>query len=149
MSQLRDVLNSVAGVWDGTYSHFALDGTLLEKYACHQETRMDGDSWFERVVYRREDQPEEVLDFRAQIVGENLLFEDDNFVGRTIPATPQMFLFPYSWKDRPNLKILELVYLVNENYRTRHWQHFENDRLVKTSMIEETRTPNGKVAIWR
>lgn len=148
MSQLRDMLNSISGVWDGTYSHFKPDGTLIEKYACHQETRMDGDDWYERIVYKREGQPEEVLDFRAQLVGENLLFEDANFLGKTIMATPTIFLFPYTWKDKPNLKILELVYLVNENYRTRHWQHFENDRLIKTTMIEETRTPNGTVAIW-
>lgn len=148
MSQLRDVLNSITGVWDGTYSHFQPDGTLIEKYGSHQETRLDGNDWFERIVYKRTGEPEETIDFRATLNGENLLFEDANFLGKTILATPQMFLFPYTWKDKPNLKILELIYLVNENYRTRHWQHFESDLLVKTTLIVETRTPNGKVAIW-
>jgi hypothetical protein len=59
-----------------------------------------------------------------------------------------MLVFPYTWKDKPHLKVLELIYIVNDNYRTRTWQSFENDKLVKTTLIEENRVPGGNVAIW-
>jgi hypothetical protein len=59
-----------------------------------------------------------------------------------------MLIFPYTWKDKPHLKVLELIYIVNENYRTRTWQSFEHEKLVKTTLIEENRVPGGSVAIW-
>jgi hypothetical protein len=41
-----------------------------------------------------------------------------------------------------------LIYIVNDNYRTRTWQSFEYEKLVKTTLIEEHRVPGGSVAIW-
>jgi hypothetical protein len=148
MSTLREILTGITGVWDGTYSHFKTDGTLIEKYASHQETRLNGNDWFERIVYQREGEPAETLDFRATLNGDEMLFEDAKFLGNTIVVTPRILAFPYTWKDRPHLEILEIIDLVTDSYRTRLWQHFEHSRLVKTTLIEETRVPGGSVAIW-
>ena len=148
MTTLREILNNITGVWEGTYSHFKPDGTLIEKYGSRQETRLDGNNWFERILYSYNDKPKETLDFRAILSGENLLFEDENFLGRTIVASPTIYVFPYTWKNKPHLSILEIINMVTNDYRTRLWQHYEHGKLIKTTVIEETRTPGGNVAIW-
>jgi hypothetical protein len=148
MSRLRQILGGVTGVWEGTYSHFEVDGTLIEKFESRQETRLVGEDWFERITYRRVNQDPEVIDFRARQVGEELLFNDSNFLGRTEVVNDRILAFPYTWKDKPHLKVLELIYIVSDNYRTRTWQSFENDKLVKFTLIEENRVIGGNVAIW-
>ena len=148
MSNLRDILNGLTGVWEGTYSHFKTDGTLIEKYDSHQETRLVGEDWYERIVYKREGKEPETIDFRARVIDDELLFDDANFLGQTTVVNSQMLVFPYTWKDKPHLKVLELIYIVNDNYRTRTWQSFEHEKLVKTTLIEENRVPGGNVAIW-
>ena len=111
MSNLRDILNGLTGVWEGTYSHFKTDGTLIEKYDSHQETRLVGEDWYERIVYKRANQEPETIDFRARVIADELLFDDANFLGQTTVVNSQMLVFPYTWKDKPHLKVLELIYI--------------------------------------
>jgi hypothetical protein len=137
---VADILSGIQGVWEGTYAHHNPDGSLIEKYACRQETRLIGDDWYERIIYLREGQEPEILDFRAKVIGDEVFFEDDNFVGRTYVAGNDTLIFPYHWKDNPGRTILEAIHILNEGYRTRLWQSFERGALVKLT-IEERRIP--------
>ncbi len=148
VTSLRSILEGITGVWEGYYAHFNVDGTLIEKYSSHQETRLEGNNWYERIVYQRLGKSDETIDFKAILIGESLIFEDAKFLGTTIVVSPQLLVFPYTWKDRPNLEILEVIYFVDPNYRTRHWQHLDNKRLFKTTLIEEKKILDATVAIW-
>lgn len=48
---MKERLSSIAGVWEGTYTHLTPDGAVLDHYASRQETRLEGDHWYERIIY--------------------------------------------------------------------------------------------------
>ncbi len=145
---VAQVLEGIQGVWEGTYAHHKPDGTLIEKYSSRQETRLIGARWDERIIYQREGQEPEVLDFRATVSGNDAIFDDDRFVGKSYLIEESTIIFPYYWRDNPGRTILEAIHHLNDDYRTRIWQSFENGRLDKLTIIEEHRVPDGHVEDW-
>ena len=143
---LEDVLHGVTGVWEGTYAHHNPDGTLIEKYGSRQETRLIGEEWYERIIYTREGKEPEILDFRAKVRGNDMLFEDDDFIGRTHIVDEKTLMFPYHWKKNPDRTILETIHNLTGDYRTRVWQTFEHGAIVKLTLIEERRIPKDSPA---
>ena len=50
---IQELLRSMHGVWHGTYTTMAPDGTVIEHFASQQEGRMEGTDWTEKVIYRK------------------------------------------------------------------------------------------------
>ena len=48
-----------------------------------------------------------------------------------------IIVLSWNYKDNPNQKLAELIYLVNERQRCRTWQYMENGHIVKTMLIDE------------
>lgn len=146
---LRETLTSLLGVWEGTYTHLGSDGTPDETFASRQETRLEGDDWFERLIYRRPDSDPEVLDFRARFDGEHsVVFDDPDFEGIARLVSDRHLLFPYRWKSQPNVELVELITLVSDDYRTRQWQRFTSGKLDRLTVIEERRISDALPDIW-
>ncbi|WP_256839424.1 DUF3598 family protein [Ornithinimicrobium faecis] len=146
---LRGALTSALGVWEGSYRHLAPDGTTLERLASRQETRLEGDNWFERIIYRRTGAPDEVVDFRARFVGEHeVVFDDANFEGRSRLVSDRHLLFPYRWKQEPDVELVELITFATDDYRTRLWQRFSGGVLDRLTVIEERRISQESPAVW-
>lgn len=141
---VAQILDSVQGVWEGTYAHHKPDGTLIDKYASRQETRLIGEDWYERIIYKYSDGREEILDFRAKVIGNQVIFDDPKFIGWTTVVDDNTLVFPYYWKDNPSKTILEIIHTPYENYRTRVWQTFENGAMSKLTLIEEHRILQGE-----
>lgn len=141
-SDYHQLMSAIAGVWEGTYTHLHPNGELMERFASRQETRLRGTAWYERIIYRRNGQEPEVLDFRAIIdsgTEPRVTFDDDHFHGVSYLVEGRLTVFPYYWKHRTDQEIVEIIVLQTEDYRTRLWQTFENDRLVRLTVIEEER----------
>lgn len=146
---LREVLTSLTGVWEGTYTHLAPDGGVLERFASRQETRLDGDRWFERIIYLRDGHSPEVLDFRARFEGDDdVVFDDAAFEGRSRLVSDRHLLFPYRWKGQPDVELVELITLVDDDYRTRLWERFTSGALDRLTVIEERRVRGGEPEVW-
>ncbi|MBI3949678.1 MAG: DUF3598 family protein [Acidobacteria bacterium] len=144
---LKERLFQITGVWEGTYTHLSPSGHVLDHYASRQETRLEGDRWYERIIYRWPDGRQQTLDFRAGFVGDHLRFDDPDFSGETVIVNEDILVFPYYWKDWPNVHIVETIVLASTDYRSRLWQTFENNELVKLTVIVERRVA-GEPEIW-
>jgi Domain of unknown function (DUF3598) len=151
-SSFTELLSGIAGVWEGTYTHLKPSGELMERFGSRQETRLRGTQWFERIVYSRPGQEPEILDFRAGIDGQRMIFDDPNFHGESFLVEGRMTVFPYHWKNQdptgPQAEIVEVIVLAQDNYRTRLWQTFHDGELVRLTVIEERRLTDQTPAEW-
>jgi hypothetical protein len=151
-STFTQLLSGIAGVWEGTYTHLLPSGELIERFGSRQETRLRGQQWFERIVYSRDGHEPEVLDFRAGIDGERMIFDDPHFHGESFLVEGRITVFPYHWKNQdpngPQAEIVEIIVLATDEYRTRLWQTFHDGKLVRLTVIEEQRRVNETPAEW-
>lgn len=143
---IADILASMKGVWEGTYTVVSADGKLLERFPSRQEGWLDGTDWTEKVVYLKDD-GEVVQYFHAVVDGDEVAFGNDQIWGQTTRAGEQMIVFTFGWSGRPGERIVECS-RPDGDYRTRIWQHFEDDRLTRITMIEERRNPGREPERW-
>jgi catechol 2,3-dioxygenase-like lactoylglutathione lyase family enzyme len=143
---LKERMSQWTGVWEGTYRHLTPGGEVLDQYASRQETRLEGDRWYERITYRWPDGQEQTLDFRARFEGERLIFDDPHFHGESF-VLDNIIVFPYYWKDRPHYRIVETIVFADHDRRSRLWQTLDNGELVKVTVIIERRI-EGEAAVW-
>jgi hypothetical protein len=149
-SSLRDVLQSVAGVWVGTYTHLSLTGAVLDSFASRQETRLENNLWFERLIYRPRGPGTVVLDFRGRLTDDgDLVIADPTFEGRSRLVADRYVLFPYRWTNEPDVEVVELVTLATADYRTRLWQRFKAGQLDRITIVEEHRRPDETPVVWQ
>jgi hypothetical protein len=147
---LKERLATITGVWEGTYTHLKPIGEVLDHYASRQETRLEGDDWFERIIYRWPNGKEQRLDFRAAFndAGE-MIFDDPNFHGETFLINENVLVFPYHWKNKEaGNHVVETIVFSNDRYKSRIWQTFENGELAKVTVIIERRT-DEQPELWR
>ena len=144
---IQDILRSMHGVWHGTYTVMNPDGTVLEHFTSQQEGRIEGTDWTEKVIYRKPGRAEETRHFRAIVHGDQVQFIDDELWGDTVRAGAVGIVFTFGWKSRPKERIVEIS-MPKGDYRTRLWEHFEDDRLVRLTVIEEHREPGREPERW-
>jgi hypothetical protein len=145
---LREHLTRMLGVWRGEYVHMRPDGEVMDRHESRQEARLEGDRWYERVVYRWPDGREEVHDFRGRLEGNDLILDDPDFHGETFVVVDGLFVFPYHWKDRPDQRIVETIVFAGEQRRSRVWQTIEDGQLARVTAITETFAPDEEPACW-
>lgn len=143
---IADILASMKGVWEGTYTVVSADGALLERFPSRQEGWLDGTDWTEKVVYRKP-AGEVVQHFHAVVDGDEVSFGNEEIWGRTSRAGEDTIVFTFGWANRPGEQIVECS-RPDGDYRTRLWQHFENGRLAKITVIEERRDPAQQPERW-
>ena len=137
MTGLKDRLARVVGVWEGTYTSVTPDGELIERYRSRQETSLEGDLWRERITYFREGREPEAYDFTGRFQDGMLLFEDDDISGDTYFVGDDILVLPYTWKSRPDEKVVETVILATPSHKARVWQVFDRGQLVRVTIINE------------
>ena len=137
MSSLKARLSLVVGVWEGTYTSVTPDGDLIERYRSRQETSLDGDVWHERITYFRHDQEPQTYDFTGRFEDGMLLFEDDDISGDTYFVDDDILVLPYTWKSRPQERVVETVVLATPTRKARIWQVFDTGELVRVMIISE------------
>jgi len=145
-----DNIGKVGGVWLGTYRRMKPTGEIIEEFRSRQESRGEGDVWYERVTYMWADGRSRTLDFKARLDANGIHYyeKDTRLRGRTYLTGAGQVIFPYVWHDLPDVTVLEVQNYMNEFRRTRVWQRFEHERLTEIMIIEEDKSPNETPAIW-
>lgn len=143
---IADILASMTGVWEGTYTELQPDATLLKRFTSRQEGLLEGNDWTEQVTYFTEDGPV-VQRFHATVEGDLVSFGNDEIWGHTARAGEDMIVFTFGWANRPDERIVECS-RPDGDYRTRLWQHFEDGKLSKLTVIEERRDPAQEPERW-
>lgn len=141
----RERLRQAAGVWEGIYTHLTPEGQLIDQHASRQETRLEGDQWYERIIYRWPDGRQQTLDFHARLEGDQLVFDDPQFHGQLFHVTDDISIFSYYWKDRPNNRVVETIVFKGQDRKARLWQVFEGNELIKVTIIVERRVAQSSV----
>ena len=146
---IKDRLARVLGVWEGTYTHLTPEGRRLDHFGSRQETRVVGDRWYERIVYRWADGRTQTLDFRASFVdeGRRVVFDDPEFEGESFVVGEDILVFPYRWKKRPQERVVETIVFSSPERRARLWQTFEGEELRRITVIVERRI-QGEPEVW-
>jgi hypothetical protein len=146
---LKERMRQLTGVWVGTYTHLAPDARLLDRFNSRQETRLEGNDWYERVTYFWPEGDAIQFDFHAQFdaAGEEMIFDDPNFHGQMNCVTDEVYVFPYRWKTKPNNHVVETTVMVTPTYKSRVWQTFDQNELVKITFIVEHLT-DDRPEIW-
>jgi hypothetical protein len=144
---IADILRSMSGVWHGTYTVLGPDRVPIERFSSQQEGRMEGTDWTEKVVYLKGPGQAETRYFHAIVDGDAVEFVDEEMWGSTVRAGDLAIVFTFGWKERPGERIVE-VSMPNGDYRTRLWQHFQDDRLVRLTVIEEQRERGREPERW-
>lgn len=144
---LKQELSKIVGVWIGTYTHLKPTGEQIDCFASRQETRIENDDWYERIIYSWADGRRQVLDFRARFENGRMVFDDPNFHGESFMPTRGIFVFPYFWKDKLETRIVEIIVFNDVQKRSRLWQTFTNSELTKLTVIIEQKT-EGTPEIW-
>lgn len=146
---IREYLQQTLGVWDGVYLHLSPDGEVTERYDSRQELRLEGDDWYERIVYHAGTPAETVNDFRGRLDPAGQLdLGMAGFTGRAVLLDRRTLFFTGEWEDT-GIRVNELVTLAGENRKLRLWQRFRGDDLVGASIIRETRRIGAVPAVWR
>lgn len=144
---IADILRSMTGVWHGNYTVLGPDRVPIERFTSQQEGRMEGTDWTEKVTYFKESADPVTRHYRAIVDGDDARFVDDEMWGTTVRAGDVGILFTFGWKARPRERIAELS-MPRGDCRTRLWQHFEDERLVRLTVIEERREPGREPERW-
>ena len=144
---IADILRSMTGVWHGTYTVLGPDRTPIERFESQQQGRMEGTDWTEKVIYFKGPGRTETRHYRAIVDGDAVEFVDDELWGSTARAGDVAIVFTFGWKSRPRERIVEIS-MPRGDYRTRLWEHFEDDRLVRLTVIEEHREPGREPERW-
>lgn len=143
---IQDILRSMHGVWHGTYTVMKPDGTVLEHFESQQEGRMEGTDWTEKVIYRKGPK-DEVRHYHAIVDGDQVQFIDEELWGETARAGSVAIVFTFGWKSRPGERIVEIS-MPRGDHRTRLWEHFEGEKLVRLTVIQEQREPGREPERW-
>ncbi len=146
---LKEKLRQVTGVWVGTYTHVSPQGQMLDTFTSRQETRLEGDDWYERINYLWPEGDKIQFDFHARFdpTGEAMIFDDPNFHGELKFVNDMVYVFPYHWKAKPETHAVETIVMASPHYKSRLWQTFENGELVKVTIITERRI-SAMPEIW-
>lgn len=144
---IADILRRMTGVWHGTYTVLDSDGKLIERFMSQQEGRMEGTNWTEKVTYFKGSADPVTRHYRAIVEGDDTCFVDQEMWGRTVRAGEVGLLFTFGWNARPRERVVELS-MPRGDYRTRLWQHFEDERLVRLTLINEQREPGREPERW-
>ena len=55
-----------------------------------------------------------------------------------------ILVLPYTWKSRPQEKVVETVIMATASHKARVWQVFENGELVRVMIISEHLCLSGR-----
>lgn len=139
MNDYLSGIGKTGGIWHGTYRRMKPDGSTIELFSSRQVSRAEGDVWHEQITYKYADGTSKTLDFVAKLLpdGVHVYDQDSLLQGRTYLSGVGQVIFPYSWHDKPNVKVLEVQNYIRADKRTRIWQRFEDENLTEIMIIEE------------
>jgi hypothetical protein len=143
------------GVWEGTYTRIAPDGTLIDRFNSRLTIRMEGERGYHQVnEYTWDDGHYECHDFGVSQFDENwqLQFDNPRIKGHAWETQNSVNLI-WSYKDRPGSMLYEMIDLIGEKeeVRIRTWKWSYHDQFEGLTMIHEKKTsndPNRNPQFW-
>jgi len=146
MSDIRrdmPVLARHAGEWDGTYVHVDAAGAIVDRHRAQLTCRFPGDgSWpyYQINRYSWTDGRTEEIHFPATYRDRRIWFDNERINGSAWEVDARSVMLTWTRKDLPGSYLYEMIQLsADGRHRSRVWHWFQDDRLVKRTLIGEIR----------
>jgi hypothetical protein len=129
------------GVWEGTYTRIAPNGSVLWMHKSRLCLHLDNESWRQTNEYNFPDGKKEFHNFGLSHFDENgvMTFDNPRIYGKSWETEGSIILW-WEYKDEPGSKLYEIINLIEEGHRMRVWQHTLNGVFEGLTMIEEWKT---------
>lgn len=137
------ILEKHLGEWRGEYIHVDVDGKELDRHRSHLRAWVPEDGSFDIIqvnTYTWADGHRDVFEFGGRMVDGVCHFDTDRIVGAMSQVDDQVIVLTWSYRHDPSNYLYELIQLSRDGlhkFRTWHWM--VEDRLVKRTMIYETK----------
>ncbi len=133
----------MSGIWQGTYSRYNAQGTLLFTHKSKLSLRLDGMEWRQINHYTFDNGREEYHNFGMSPFNEQGIMQYNNarIIGEAWEDTNgKNILLWWSYKDEPDTMLHEMITPLEPGHRTRVWQHIRNNVFEGVTVIEEWKT---------
>lgn len=132
------------GEWEGTYTHIDTDGTILDHHRSRLSCRFPEDdpthAYRQINTYTWDDGRQEVIDFPATYADGQIWFDTERIRGHAWEIDDNTIVLTWVYKAQEDVYLYEMIQLSqNGRDRARTWHWFENDRIVKRTLINERR----------
>jgi hypothetical protein len=130
----------MSGIWEGTYTRLAADGTVMFKHKSRLTLQLIGNEWRQTNYYEFEDGRIEFHNFGMSPFNEKGVMQYDNprIIGEAWEANGgKNILLWWSYKQEPGSMLYEMITPISNTHRTRVWQHTRNGIFEGLTMIEE------------
>lgn len=126
------------GVWEGTYTRIAADGTVMWSHKSYILQHLEGNEWRQTNQYDFPSGKREFHNFGLSYFNQNGELTLDNYriFGKSRESDKCIILW-WEFKNEPDSKLFELINLIKKGHRTRVWQHTCNGVFEGITMIEE------------
>lgn len=126
------------GVWEGTYTLIdRKTGEVLDRHKSQLTCSIDGDNWQQKNVYTWDDGRSESKQFAGTFEDGRLVFDTPRLKGEAIEADDVSIVLRWIYTHEPDNRYSEIITLVDDRHRSRTWQHFENGKFAKLTIIDE------------
>ncbi|MFB2924058.1 MULTISPECIES: DUF3598 family protein [Aerosakkonema] len=146
MSDLRagmPVLVRHEGDWVGTYTLVDIEGKILDRHKSHLTCLFpaDGDySYYQINRYEWPDGKKEEHKFPGTYRDKKVWFDTERIEGKAWEVDDSTIILWFSYKTIPNAYLYEMIQISPcNNYRSRTWHWFKDDRLFQRTLIQEER----------
>lgn len=137
------LLSKHLGEWRGEYIHLDATGKVVDRHASHLRCWVPEDGSFDIVqvnTYTWDDGRQDVFQFGGKIVDGVCHFDTDRIVGEMSQVDDQVILLNWTYKFDPSNYLYEMIQLSKDGrHKCRTWHWMDNDRLVKRTIIYETK----------
>lgn len=129
------------GVWEGTYTRIAPNGTVLWSHKCLLRLRLDGNVWRQSNQYNFPNGKIEFHNFGlSQFDAHGVMtFDSPRIYGKCWETETSIMLW-WEYVNEPGTKLYEIINLLDNGHRMRVWQHSRNGVFEGLTMIEEWKT---------
>jgi hypothetical protein len=127
-----------SGIWEGTYKRIDAMGNIMFEHTSRLTMKLNGSDWYQTNYYTFDDGRIEFHNFGLAVFDEEgvMTFDNPRIFGKAWEDTKNILLW-WTYKEEPGSKLHEMITLIDENHRTRVWQHTRNGVFEGLTMIEE------------
>lgn len=130
------------GEWVGEYLTVDKDGKIIDRHRSHLSCKFDHPehAYSQTNRYMWDDGKQETHFFPATYSNKRIWFDTDRILGSAWEADENTVLLQWERKDLPGMRLFEMIQLSpNGENRTRTWHWFQDNELLKRTLIQESR----------
>jgi hypothetical protein len=131
------------GDWVGTYIVVDPEGTILDRYKSHLTCEFPTKTsypYYQTNRYTWADGKKEEYAFPGIYRDKTLWFDTERIDGKAWEVDNSTIILYFSYKGVSNMSLYEMIQISPcNNYRTRTWHWFKDNKLDKRTLIQEER----------